>query len=200
MINTSKTQSQHAISLSALATEINDKHRQIIGFARTTLESARDAGRLLIAAKSEVSHGNWAQWIDDNLEVKSRSVRKYMQVAENWDLIKSKTQANSILTMGSALRLIAKPSSIQRQQHTQQGNEKDRLNAQPAADNNENWQHQRELSEHGLLAMQAIDEMFEQQAQRIQYLESEVKRLKGYETAVRELNRSVEVLAEDVPF
>ena len=35
---------------------------------------------------------------------------------------------------------------------------------------------------------------------RIQYLESENGRLQGYETAVRELNRSVEILAEDVPF
>ena len=44
------------------------------------------------------------------------------------------------------------------------------------------------------------DEMTESMGERIDYLESEVKRLKGYETAVRELNRSVEILAEDVPF
>ena len=46
----------------------------------------------------------------------------------------------------------------------------------------------------------AAEEMTETMGERIDYLESEVKRLKGYETAVRELNRSVEVLAEDVPF
>lgn len=44
------------------------------------------------------------------------------------------------------------------------------------------------------------EEMTETMGERIDYLESEVKRLKGYETAVRELNRSVEILAEDVPF
>ena len=44
------------------------------------------------------------------------------------------------------------------------------------------------------------DEMTESMGERIDCLESEVKRLKGYETAVRELNRSVEILEEDVPF
>ena len=44
------------------------------------------------------------------------------------------------------------------------------------------------------------EEMTETMGGRIDYLESEVKRLKGYETAVRELTRSVEILAEDVPF
>ena len=46
----------------------------------------------------------------------------------------------------------------------------------------------------------AAEEITETMGERIDYLESEVKRLKGYETAVRELNRSVEILAEDVPF
>ena len=44
------------------------------------------------------------------------------------------------------------------------------------------------------------EEITETMGERIDYLESEVKRLQGYETAVRELNRSVEILAEDVPF
>ena len=46
----------------------------------------------------------------------------------------------------------------------------------------------------------ALEETIESMDQRIISLKSEVKRLKGYETAVRELNRSVEILAEDVPF
>jgi len=46
----------------------------------------------------------------------------------------------------------------------------------------------------------AAEEITETMGERIDYLESEVKRLQGYETAVRELNRSVEILAEDVPF
>ena len=45
-----------------------------------------------------------------------------------------------------------------------------------------------------------VEEITETMDQRITFLESEVKRLQGYETAVRELNRSVEILAEDVPF
>ena len=44
------------------------------------------------------------------------------------------------------------------------------------------------------------EEMTETMGGRIDYLESENERLKGYETAVRELTRSVEILAEDVPF
>ena len=45
-----------------------------------------------------------------------------------------------------------------------------------------------------------VEEIAETMDQRITSLKSEVKRLKGYETAVRELNRSVEILADDVPF
>ena len=44
------------------------------------------------------------------------------------------------------------------------------------------------------------EDMNELLDQRIIFLKSEVERLTGYETAVRELNRSVEILAEDVPF
>ena len=45
-----------------------------------------------------------------------------------------------------------------------------------------------------------VEEIAETMDQRITFLESQVKRLQGYETAVRELNRSVEILEEDVPF
>ena len=44
------------------------------------------------------------------------------------------------------------------------------------------------------------EDITETMGERITFLESENKRLQGYETAVRELNRSVEILAEDVPF
>ena len=44
------------------------------------------------------------------------------------------------------------------------------------------------------------DDLTETMGERITFLESENERLKGYETAVRELTRSVEILAEDVPF
>ena len=46
----------------------------------------------------------------------------------------------------------------------------------------------------------AAEDMNVSMAQRIDCLESENERLTGYETAVRELNRSVEILEEDVPF
>ena len=55
-----------------------------------------------------------------------------------------------------------------------------------------------------LLAVKARDSLLRERRasenERIHHLESENERLKGYETAVRELNRSVEILAEDVPF
>ena len=101
---------QQAISLLDLATEINAKHGQTINSARTTLESARDAGQLLITAKSEVDHGRWAAWLDENCpDIAGRTARKYMQIADNWGVIESKMAPEAILTIGSALRLIAEP-------------------------------------------------------------------------------------------
>ena len=111
MITTAiQNQDQHSVSLNDLADKINAKHGQTIGNARTTLESARDAGRLLITAKSEVVHGQWTTWLADNcLDISGRTARKYIQIAVNWEVIESKMAPEAILTIGSVLRLIADP-------------------------------------------------------------------------------------------
>ena len=101
---------QQAISLLDLATEINAKHGQTINSARTTLESAREAGELLIEAKAQVDHGQWATWLSENCpDLSQRTANEYKRVFENWEAIESKLAVTANLTIGSALSAIAKP-------------------------------------------------------------------------------------------
>ena len=101
---------QQALSLPSLATEINAKHSQTINSARTTLESAREAGELLIEAKSLVDHGQWGTWLSENCpDLSQRTANEYKQVANCWEAIESKLAVTANLTIGSALSAIAKP-------------------------------------------------------------------------------------------
>ena len=110
MITTIKNQEQQSLSLPSLATEINAKHSQTINSARTTLVSAREAGELLIEAKAQVDHGQWAKWLSENCpDLSQRTANEYKQVANCWEAIESKLAVTANLTIGSALSAIAKP-------------------------------------------------------------------------------------------
>ena len=93
-------------TLDALAAGINVEHRAAEAAARTAIEHALNAGRLLTEAKSQLPHGEWLPWLEANTEVSPRQSQRYMRVAKNWSAIEGKNDAASHLTIDGALKLL----------------------------------------------------------------------------------------------
>jgi Protein of unknown function (DUF3102) len=79
-------------SLYVLGQEINDKHldleRSSAEFERSSLEKAREIGRLLTRAKEEVKNQSqsWQKWLKQSCPaIKERTARLYMQVEREYD-------------------------------------------------------------------------------------------------------------------
>lgn len=92
------------ISLSALASQINEQHDQATRHAITALEHARRVGVLLQEAKQQVGHGDWLTWLASNCNVSPRQAQRYLKVANNWQAI-TKNDAASYLTIDDAIAL-----------------------------------------------------------------------------------------------
>ena len=48
---------------------------------RPTLETARQAGELLIEAKQRLEHGQWSEWVKTHTSLSFRTAQVYIQVA-----------------------------------------------------------------------------------------------------------------------
>jgi DUF3102 family protein len=92
-----------AEDLQALAARIRAKHEAAEQSARTSLESARQAGEDLILAKKLCGHGNWLRWLKENVKISEVTARRYMRVAR--ELGKSVNVTD--LTMTDVLRRLA---------------------------------------------------------------------------------------------
>ena len=78
--------------------------RDLVGVARTCII---EIGRELIAAKTEVEHGEWLDWLETEFGWAERTARNYMTVAEAF---KSATLADMVLTIdATALYALASP-------------------------------------------------------------------------------------------
>ena len=90
--------------LAALAEQINDAHRQAEEHARSAIEHAIAAGRLLLEAKEKTPHGGWLPWVRENCKFAVRTSQAYMRVASN-------TQRVAHLPLRDALKLLAEPKA-----------------------------------------------------------------------------------------
>src|SRR5690348_5927797 len=77
-------------SLAELAIQINVEHGHVETAIRDGLAHARQAGVLLLQAKSRVPHGNWLAWLEAICRAKPRTASQYMRIAQNWDKIVAK--------------------------------------------------------------------------------------------------------------
>lgn len=87
--------------LALIASDIKQEHTLAVNSARTAIEHAHKAGELLTEAKKQVKHGQWGQWMKDNLPFSERTAQAYMRV--------SKTQLSADLSIDETLALMAKP-------------------------------------------------------------------------------------------
>ncbi len=89
--------------LPALARQINHAHREARLAGQTMLDWARTAGGLLLAAKGRVRHGEWLDWLAENVEASERTCQAYMRVANRWEEIRSSAADLASLRDGLAV-------------------------------------------------------------------------------------------------
>ncbi|MGH8538378.1 MAG: DUF3102 domain-containing protein [Gammaproteobacteria bacterium] len=93
-----------------LAAQINEAHRRASDAARTAVEHALTAGRLLIQAKARTQHGGWLPWLKEHCEVSERTAQAYMRLALKLpELDPTKAQRVADLPLREALCLLAEP-------------------------------------------------------------------------------------------
>lgn len=71
----------NAVVIAIGSTEINTEHRLARESAESAIQHARRCGQLLLQKKSELQHGQFAEWVTANCEFSYRSARAYMRVA-----------------------------------------------------------------------------------------------------------------------
>ncbi len=106
-----------SVTLTTLADRANAAHREAEGMAYAALEHARQAGKALLEAKEQVSHGEWGDWLRDHFEGSIRSAQQYMRVASNWPELETKYAAAAHLNLRQAVKLLEKPHAKLKEQH-----------------------------------------------------------------------------------
>ena len=97
-----------ASSLAELATAINASHESLKGAISAGLTHARKAGQCLLAAKKQVGHGHWLDWLKKNITFSRSTVSNYIRVAERWEeVVRSNVQPVAHLNFKEALQLLA---------------------------------------------------------------------------------------------
>ena len=101
-------------ALTDLAQRINDHHHAAEAEARSALQHALEAGRLLVEAKSQCQHGTWLPWLKEHFKGSVRNAQGYMRLADNWAAVEGKYAEPAYLTIDGALKLLAGPTKPRR--------------------------------------------------------------------------------------
>jgi hypothetical protein len=92
-------------SQAALLSELLQLHDEVVCAARMSLPKAIRAGEILLGFKKKAGHGNWLQWLEDNVPFSDRTARNYMRVFEH----RAELRAETISDLTMAYRLLAAP-------------------------------------------------------------------------------------------
>jgi hypothetical protein len=92
------------MALETLAEAANDAGEQVEKHAKSAVSIAITAGRALLAAKSQVDHGEWLGWLGKNWNYSQPTASRYMVIASNYSSMNNLTDAKDI---NEALRMIA---------------------------------------------------------------------------------------------
>jgi hypothetical protein len=94
--------------LADLAVAINQAHKDVEVHFGTACARAIDAGRLLLAAKEKVPHGEWKAWLDKNCAFSERTAQLYMQSARYLNIMPDLQQQLSTESLRGAAELLKK--------------------------------------------------------------------------------------------
>lgn len=78
-----------AEDLATLLAEVKSKHNAIRLANRNSLEHARDAGGILVRAKSVCKHGDWEKRLRDEADLSPQQAWKYIQIKNGWSFLPS---------------------------------------------------------------------------------------------------------------
>ena len=70
------------IDLTTTASEIRDLHKSAQHHGRRTVDFAQQTGRVLLAVKAALRHGEFIPWVELNCGVSARQVQRYMAAAK----------------------------------------------------------------------------------------------------------------------
>jgi len=92
------------LPLETLAEAINESAEQAEVSLHKAVEHAARCGRYLLAAKSQLPHGEWGKWLGANFDRDPRTAQRYMTLAANTTRVPGLSETTSIR---AALRVIA---------------------------------------------------------------------------------------------
>ena len=92
------------LSLEILANEANLMAEDAVLHMMKGAQSAWKSGQYLLAAKTQVPHGQWRAWLGANFDREARTATRYMEIATAFPTLES---LNGVLSVRQALRLIA---------------------------------------------------------------------------------------------
>lgn len=91
-----------------MAKRANELHEEVLRQARTTLETARECGRVLQECKLLAGHGNWGPWVKDNFIGSHETANLYMRIDAEWEThIKPRLDKGENMGVAAANELIA---------------------------------------------------------------------------------------------
>lgn len=96
-----------------IAEQIRNAHTRCVDAVKVGLDHAKEAGNLLITAKSMIGHGEWLPWLRDNCpEISERTAQAYMRCARNVGRLEGKSATVADLSFRGALEMLAEPKSV----------------------------------------------------------------------------------------
>lgn len=90
-----------------LAKRINVEHELCVAAARSAVEHAIRAGRLLIEAKGSLGHGKFLSWIEAHCDFGERMAQRYMKAARWREL--NPTRETDLLSLRDVMAEVASP-------------------------------------------------------------------------------------------
>jgi hypothetical protein len=96
-------------NLPDLAARIRAEHAGVVATLQSSFVHAQTAGELLIAAKSQLKHGQWLPWLAEHCGIKKRTAQTYMKLAENREVLESKCADSALLTIDGAVKMLSAP-------------------------------------------------------------------------------------------
>jgi hypothetical protein len=80
--------------LKQLATRANMEHLRVRDSGVEMVEHAINAGLALIAAKEQVKHGEWGDWLKVNFKPSADTAENYMRIARNSEQVRDLPEPN----------------------------------------------------------------------------------------------------------
>ena len=90
---------------------ITELHNRLQGLLRTSIETAMEIGRLLTDQKTELKHGAWLPWVEENLPFDERTAQRYMALSEHRDEITKNDSVSDLTSAYRYVKVLDKPDS-----------------------------------------------------------------------------------------